>query len=334
MRVFVAGATGAIGQHLIPALVAAGHEVTGTTRSAEKADGLRGLGAEPVIVDGLDSGAVLAAVAGAEPDVIVHQMTALSSMGGNLRKFDKEFAVTNELRVKGTDYLVAAARAAGVRRLIAQSYAGWPNGRTGRAVKSEEDPYDPHPPASMTESLDAIRHVEKVVPGGVPEGLVLRYGSFYGPGTGTMFPDLVRKRRMPVIGSGAGIWSFCHIEDAAAATVAAVTRGLPGVYNITDDEPAPVSEWLPYLAECLGAKSPMHIPTWVGWLAAGEVGISMMTQIRGASNAKAKRDLGWSPRYPSWRQGFRDWAASLDVPAPNGPALRAVKKRALKKRAA
>ncbi|MGE5286222.1 MAG: NAD-dependent epimerase/dehydratase family protein [Micromonosporaceae bacterium] len=327
MRVFVAGATGAIGQHLIPALIEAGHEVTGTTRSAGKADGLQRLGARPVVVDGLDRAGVLAAVADAKPDVIVHQMTALSDLR-SFRRLDKAFAVTNELRTRGTDYLLEAARAAGVRRFIAQSYTGVPNIRTGGPVKSEEDPFDPHPPAAMTQTLGAIRHVETVVPGGVPEGLMLRYGGFYGPGTGNFLPDAIRKRKMPVIGSGAGVWSFIHIEDAAAATAAAVERGLPGVYNIVDDEPAPVSEWLPYLAECFGAKPPMHFPAWVGRLAAGEVGVSMMTQIRGSSNAKAKRGLGWAPRYASWRTGFRAWAAALEGPAEGGPGLKALKKRA------
>jgi nucleoside-diphosphate-sugar epimerase len=311
--VFVAGATGAIGQHLVPALVRAGHEVTGTTRSAGKVGGLRDLGAEPAIVDGLNRAGVLAAVSNAQPDVIVHQMTALSDLR-SFRRLDKAFAVTNELRTRGTDYLLEAARTAGVRRFIAQSHTGLPNIRTGGPVKSEEDPLDPHPPAAMTQTLGAIKHVEAVVSAGVPEGLVLRYGPYYGPGTGNLLPDAIRRRKVPVIGGGAGIWSFIHIEDAAVATATAVERGLPGVYNIVDDDPAPVSEWLPYLAECFGAKPPMHFPAWVGRLAAGEIGVSMMTQIRGSSNAKAKQVLGWSPTYASWRTGFRAWVDALDAP--------------------
>jgi len=306
MRVFVAGATGAIGQYLIPTLIAAGHEVTGTTRSSAKARQLKGAGAAPAIVDGLDRQAVLSAVKAAQPDVIVYQMTALASMR-NFRNFDKEFAVTNELRTRGTDYLLDAARQAGTHRFIAQSFIGWNNARTGGQVKTEQDPFDPDPLPATRQSMAAIRHVEKSVPGAVPEGLVLRYGMFYGPGASESMLDVVKKRRMPVVGGGTGIWSFTEVTDAAAATAAAVTRGAPGLYNVVDDDPAPVSRWLPHLSECLGVKPPMRAPAWLGKLLAGELVVSLMTEARGSSNAKAKREFGWTPRYPSWRDGFPVW---------------------------
>jgi nucleoside-diphosphate-sugar epimerase len=306
MRVFVAGATGVVGQQLVPSLIAAGHEVTGTTRSPAKATALQAAGATPVIVDGLDRQAVLDAVKAAQPEVIVHQMTALASMR-SFRNFDKEFAVTNELRTKGTDYLLEAAQQAGTRRFVAQSFSGWNNARTGGLVKTEEDPLDPDPVASTRKSMAAIRHVEQTVPGAVPEGLVLRYGMFYGHGASDSMLDIVRKRQMPVIGGGTGIWSFCEVSDAAAAAAAAVTQGAPGLYNIADDDPAPVREWLPYLAECLGAKAPMRAPVWLGKLLAGDLVVSLMTQTRGSSNAKARKELDWSPRYASWREGFRVW---------------------------
>jgi len=313
MRVFVAGATGVIGQHLLPMLTAAGHEVTATTRSPAKAGQLRQSGATPVVVDGLDAGGVLAAVTQAGPEVIIHEMTALSSMR-NLRGFDKGFAVTNELRTAGTDNLLAAARAAGTGRFIAQSYSGWPSVREGGPVKTEDDPLDPNPPAAtMAQSLRAIRHVEQAV-SGFPGGVVLRYGSLYGPGASEAMLDVVRKRLMPVIGGGAGVWSFCQAEDAASATAAAVTRGAPGIYNVVDDDPAPVAQWLPFLARCLGAKPPLRVPAWLGRLLAGDAIVAMMTVIRGSSNAKAKRELGWSPRYPSWRDGFPAWAGSSAAP--------------------
>jgi nucleoside-diphosphate-sugar epimerase len=306
MRVFVAGATGVVGQQLVPSLIAAGHEVTGTTRSPARAAALQAAGATPVIVDGLDRRAVIDAVKAAQPDVIVHQMTALTAMR-SFRHFSQQFAVTNELRTKGTDYLVEAARQAGTRRFIAQSYVGWTNPRGGHGVTTEEDPLDPDPLPSTRSSLDAIRHVEQTVPAAVPEGLVLRYGPFYGHGASDVMLDVVRKRQMPVVGGGTGIWSFCEVSDAAAATAAAVTRGAPGVYNIVDDDPAPVHEWLPYLAECLGVKPPMHAPAWLGRLLAGRMAVMLMTEARGASNAKAKRELGWAPQYASWRKGFPDW---------------------------
>jgi nucleoside-diphosphate-sugar epimerase len=303
MRVFLAGATGAIGRRLLPQLVAVGHTVVATTRTESKSDLLRSLGAEPVVVDGLDAGAVGEAVAHAEPDAIVHQMSALTG-AGNLRRFDREFAVTNRLRADGTDYLLAAARAAGVRRFVAQSFTGWPNERTGGPVKTEADPLDPIPPTAQRETMAGIRHLERAVLDAPLEGIVLRYGMFYGPGASDEMLELVRKRKLPIAGNGGGIWSLVHIDDAAAATVAALERGR-GIYNIVDDEPAPVGDVLTAVAEIIGAQPPRHVPVWLARLAAGEVGVSMLTQIRGSSNAKAKRELDWMPYWPSWRDGFR-----------------------------
>ena len=305
MRVFLAGATGAIGRRLIPQLVARGHQVTATTTSPDKVEPLRGLGAEPVVVDGLDAVGVGEAVARAEPEAIVHQMSALAGEP-DLRRFDRWFARTNELRTTGTENLLAAARASGVTRFVAQSYTGWPNIREGGPVKTEEDSLDQDPPAAQTESLAAIRELERAVLEAPLDGIVLRYGSFYGPGASEGFVELVRARKLPIVGSGAGVWSWIHIDDAAAAAVAAVEHGGRGVYNIVDDEPARVSDWLPYLAEQVGAKPPRRLPVWLGRLVAGEVAVSWMTRIRGSSNAKAKRELGWEPSWRSWREGFRD----------------------------
>jgi nucleoside-diphosphate-sugar epimerase len=305
MRVFVTGATGALGQHLVPALVAAGHQVTATTRTPGKVGQLRQAGAEPVVVDGLDREAVLAAVLAAAPDVVMHQMTALAEMK-NLRNVDRVFATTNELRTRGTDYLLAAAQAAGTRRVIAQSYINV-NERSGGRVKTEADPLDSHPVPSSARTVAAMKHVEQTVPVAAQEGIVLRYGSFYGPGASAVLIDLLRKRQLPMIGGGTGIWSFTEITDAAAATVAAVEHGAPGVYNVVDSDPAPVSEWLPYLAEVAGAKPPLRLPAWLGRLLAGEFVVAQMTQARGSSNEKARKELGWEPRYPSWREGFRAW---------------------------
>jgi 2-alkyl-3-oxoalkanoate reductase len=307
MKVFVAGGSGAVGRRLVPRLIAAGHAVVATTRDPRKGAQLRSLGAEPVVVDALDEQAVVGAVGRSEPEVVVHELTALPRVT-NLRRWDREFALTNRLRTEGTDNLIRAAQLAGARRLVAQSFSGWPNIRAGGPVKSEDDPLDPDPPAAMRESLDAIRYLERAVlsaPG--LEGVVLRYGSLYGPGTAMTneYAAMIRKRKLPVLGEGAGVWSFVHVDDAAAATVAAVERGAPGIYTIVDDDPAPVSEWLPQVARLLGAKPPRRIPVWLGRLATGEVGVSMMTQIRGSSNAKAKRALGWQPRHRSWRDGFR-----------------------------
>jgi nucleoside-diphosphate-sugar epimerase len=310
MKVFVAGATGALGKHLLPQLVANGHDVVGLTRTASKQDLIRSLGARPAVADALDPDAVAHAVAEAEPDVIVHQLTALSD-GIDMRHIDRDFALTNRLRTEGTDHLLAAGRAIGIDRFVAQSYAGWPFARTGGPVKTESDPLDPDPPAGLRTMLDAIRYLEDAVTGATwTDGIVLRYGGFYGPGTSiSLRPDgehveLIRKRKFPVVGNGAGVWSFIHIEDAAAATVAAIEHGDRGIYNVVDDEPAPVAEWLPAAASALGAKPPRRVPRWLGKIAAGEAATVMMTEIRGASNDKAKRELGWSPRYSSWREGF------------------------------
>jgi nucleoside-diphosphate-sugar epimerase len=305
MRVFVTGATGAVGQHLVPGLVAAGHQVTATTTSPGKVALLREMGAEPAALDGLDREAVIAAVRAAAPEVIIHQMTALAAMRAP-RQLDKDFTVTNELRTTGTDNLLAAAAAAGTRRVIAQSFTGWPNERSGGPVKTEADPLDPRPVPSSARTLAAIRHVEEAVPRGVPEGIVLRYGSFYGPGASEVMLDVVRKRQLPVVGGGTGVWSFTHIADAASAAVAAVTQGAPGVYNIVDSEPAPVAEWLPYLARVAGAKPPLRVPAWAGRLLAGEFITMRTTSARGSSNAKAVKELGWEPRFASWREGFLD----------------------------
>jgi 2-alkyl-3-oxoalkanoate reductase len=305
MRAFLAGATGAIGRRLVPQLVARGHQVTATTRSADKLDRLRALGAAPVVVDGLDAVAVGEAVARAEPDAIIHQMTALAGEP-DLKHFDRWFARTNELRTKGTENLLAAASAADVGRFVAQSYTGWTNIREGGPVKTEDDPLDPSPAKEQTESLAAIRFLEQTVLEAPLEGIVLRYGSFYGPGASASLVEQIRRRKLPVVGGGGGVWSWIHLDDAASATVAALERGKRGIYNIVDDEPAKASECLPYLAEVIGAKPPMHVPAWLGRFLAGEAAVGMMTEARGSSNAKAKRELGWQPSFPSWREGFRD----------------------------
>jgi nucleoside-diphosphate-sugar epimerase len=313
MKVLVAGATGALGKQLVPRLVAAGHEVVGMSRSAYKQDAIRAMGASPAIADALDPEQVARTVAEAQPDVIVHQLTALSG-SLDLRHFDRDFALTNRLRTEGTDHLLAAGRAVGMRRFVAQSFTGWPFARSGGPIKTEEDPLDPTPPEAMSRTLDAIRYLEDAVTNASwTEGIVLRYGGFYGPGT-SLGPDgelveLIRKRRFPVVGNGAGVWSFIHIEDAAEATVAGIERGRTGVYNIVDDEPAATSEWLPAVAAALGAKPPRHVPRLLGRLVGGEAAAVMMTEMRGASNAKAKRELGWQPHHPSWREGFAEAAA-------------------------
>ncbi len=306
MRVFVTGATGALGRYLVPGLVAAGHQVTATTRTAGKVSGLRELGADPVVVDGLDHAGVTAAVRAARPEVIVHEMTALGNMR-RLARLDRVFTATNQLRTQGTDILLAAAAAAGTRRVIAQSYTGWPNARAGGPVKTEEDPLDPDPAPSSTATLAAIAHVERVVPEQAAEGLVLRYGTFYGPGASGAMVEAVRRRRLPLIGGGTGIWSFTEIRDAAAATVAAVEGGAPGVYNVVDSDPAPVADWLPHLAQVAGARPPLRVPAWAGRLLADEFTVLCMTSARGSSNEKARKALNWEPRYASWREGFRDW---------------------------
>jgi len=308
MRVFVTGATGALGRHLVPGLVAAGHEVTATTRTPGKVAQVRAAGAEPAVLDGLDREAVIAAVRAAAPEVIVHQMTALAGGMRSLRNPDKVFAATNELRTRGTDNLLAAAERAGTRRVIAQGYAGpGPDKRSGGPLKTEADPLDWRPIRSAVQMPAAITYVDKTVPLEAPEGIVLRYGGFYGPGASDVLLDIVRKRQVPVVGGGTGIWSFIEITDAAAATLAAVGRGAPGLYNVVDDDPAPVAEWLPYLAQVAGAKPPLRVPAWLGRLLAGEFVAAQMTSSRGSSNQKARKELGWVPRYASWREGFRAW---------------------------
>jgi nucleoside-diphosphate-sugar epimerase len=307
MRVFVAGATGAIGKQLVPRLVAAGHEVHGMTRSESKQAMLKELGAVPVVADALDPDQVAEAVGRAKPEVIVHQLTALAEV--DFRHFERDFAPTNRLRTEGTDYLLSAGQAVGVRRFVAESNGAFPYARTGGAMKGEEDPLDPSPAREMRAMVAAIRHLEEAVLGADwTEGIVLRYGAFYGPGT-SMAPgeelfETVRKRKFPIVGDGGGVWSFIHVADAADATLAAVEHGSRGVYNVVDDDPVPVAEWLPALAQTLGAKKPMRVPRFIGRLFAGEAGAVMMTELRGASNAKAKRELGWLPKHASWRQGF------------------------------
>jgi nucleoside-diphosphate-sugar epimerase len=320
MKIFLAGATGAIGRRLVPLLVDSGYEVHAMTRSRSKQRGLSDAGAEPVLADGLDRTAVIKAVMRAEPEVVIHEMTGLSAMKG-LRDFDREFSLTNKLRTEGTDHLLEAAVAAGASRFIAQSFGNWNYERRGTFAKREEDALDDDPPAKQRRTLAAIRHVERAVSSSdALEGVALRYANLYGPGTGFAadgeIAPLLRDRRFPVMGDGAGVWSFVHVDDAARATALAIHRGAPGVYNVADDEPAPVSDWLPELAAALGAKPPRHVPTWVGRIAGGEVGVSMMTRIRGASNARAKRELGWRLAYPTWREGFRTGLAD----AQRGPA--------------
>jgi nucleoside-diphosphate-sugar epimerase len=309
MRMFVAGATGAIGRQLVPRLVAAGHEVHGMTRSESKQAMVRELGAVPVVADALDPDRVAEAVGRARPDVIVHQLTAAPA-DLDLRHFDRDFAPTNRLRTEGTDHLLSAGQAVGVRRFVAQGVGGYAAyARTGGPVKSEEDPLDPTPAREMRQTQAAIRHLEEaVLDADWTQGIVLRYGALYGPGT-SMAPgeeqfELIRRRKFPLVGDGGGVWSFIHVADAAEATVAAVMHGSRGVYNVVDDDPAPVAEWLPGLALTLGAKKPMRVPRFIGRLFAGQAGVVMMTDVRGASNAKAKRELAWRPAHPSWRQGF------------------------------
>jgi nucleoside-diphosphate-sugar epimerase len=310
MRIFLAGATGALGRRLTPLLIRGGHHVIGTTRSAGKVEQVRAMGAEPVVLDALDRDAVIAAVKAAQPDVVVHQLTDLSKPL-DMRRFDQSFAQTNRLRTAGTDHLLAAAQAAGAHRFIAQSYTGWVNQRTGGPVKTEEDPLDPNPTAASRETIAALRHLERgTTTARDIDALALRYGNFYGPttslGVGGDVLEMVRKRQMPIVGGGTGVWSFLHIDDAAQATAIAVERGAPGLYNIVDDDPAPVHKWLPYLATEIGAKPPMRLPAWLARPLLGEHGVSLMTAVRGSSNAKARRELQWQPRFRSWRQGFRD----------------------------
>jgi nucleoside-diphosphate-sugar epimerase len=299
-----------MGRRLVPQLVAWGHQVTATTTSAAKLDLLAQLGADAVVMDGLDAVSVGEAVAAARPDAIVHQMTAISVAHAgkpDLKHMDRWFATTIRLRTEGTDHLLAAAEATGVSHFVAQSYASWNGIRQGGWVKTEEDPLDPETGTAAHAGMEAIRHVEDVVLRA--DGAVLRYGGLYGPGATDDQVELVRKRQFPLVGGGTGYSSWVHLDDAASATVLAVEQKARGVFNIVDDEPAPVSEWLPYLAACAGAKRPMRVPKWLARLLAGEVAVTMMTEGRGFSNAKAKRELGWQLRYPSWRQGFKEGLA-------------------------
>jgi 2-alkyl-3-oxoalkanoate reductase len=312
MKVFVAGAAGAIGAQLIPQLVDHGHEVVGMTRSPSRRKAVEALGARPVIADALDRDAVGRAIAEAGPEVVVHELTAIGGKP-NMRRIDRLMAPTNRLRIEGTDNLLAAAEAVGARRFVAQSYTGWPFARVGGAVKTESDPLDPDPPAALRETLRGIRHVERSVTQiRWAEGIVLRYGNFYGPGTGISsdpnapMTRAVRKRQLPLVGDGGGVWSFVHIADAATATVQAIEYGAAGIYQVVDDEPAPVRAWLPALAKALHARPPRHVPRWLARIAAGEVATVWMTEVRGASNLKSKRELGWEPQHRSWRTGFAD----------------------------
>jgi nucleoside-diphosphate-sugar epimerase len=310
MKILVAGATGALGRELVPRLVERGHDVVGMTRAREKLERIRDLGAVAVVADALDPEAVARAVAETEPEVIVHQLTALSAGFGN-RRLDEAMAETNRLRTEATDHLLAAGHAVGVRRFVAQGFvgSGLALARTGARVKDEGDPLDPSPPDGARRTIEALRYLEGAVTGATwTEGIVLRYGSFYGPGTafapGGEYHEMILRRKLPLVGSGAGVWSFVHVADAAEATVAAVERGRRGIYHVTDDDPAPVAEWLPAAAAEAGAKAPYRVPRWLGRLAAGEAVVALMTEGRGASNAKAKRDLGWSPAHPTWRGGL------------------------------
>ena len=306
MRVFVAGGTGVLGRRLVPQLVARGHQVTATTTGPGKLGSLEQLGADAVVMDGLDAVSVGETVAAARPDAIVHQMTAISAAHAgkpDLKHPDRFFATTIRLRSEGTDHLLAAAEATGVSHVVAQSFGAFNGIREDGWVKSEEDPVDPGP-ASARKGAEALRHLEEVVVGA--GGAALRYGSLYGPGAIDDQVKLVRKRQFPLVGAGTGYMSWVHLDDAASATVLALEHKAAGVFNIVDDEPAPACEWLPYLAACAGAKRPMRVPPWAARLLAGEMVVIMMTEGRGFSNAKAKRELGWTLQYPSWRQGFRE----------------------------
>ncbi|GAA3637667.1 NAD-dependent epimerase/dehydratase family protein [Microlunatus ginsengisoli] len=309
MRVLVVGATGAMGTSLVPRLVEAGHQVLGTTRSAARVPAIQAAGGEGVVLEVLDRSAVAGALDRVRPEVVIHQATALQHLGASaLRNIDRAFAETNRLRTVGTENLLAAAGPAGVRRVVAQSFTGWTNEPVGGPVKTESDPFDPSPAANARQTLAAIRRLESLVTGAPEiEGVVLRYGGFYGPGTGLAREgeqtDAIRKRMFPVVGDGGGIWSFSHIQDAAAATVAALD-GPPGIFNIVDDDPAPVSVWLPFLADALGAPPPRRIPGWLARPLLGPHLFAMMTSARGSSNAKARRELDWQPTYRSWREGF------------------------------
>ncbi len=308
MRVFVAGGTGALGRALIPQLLENGYQVTGLVRTPEKGETLKAMGADSVIADPLNREELTEAIIAAKPEVIVHQLTALAQFG-SFKRFDQEYALTNRFRTEVTDTMLAAARVIGARRFIAQSSCGWPFARVGGPVKKEDDPLDPNPPAQFDETLAAIRYLEDTLLQTTDiQTVVLRYGFFYGPGTAIAqdgaIATLIREGKMPIVGKGSGVWSFIHILDAARATVVAVSQGAPGIYNIVDSEPVPVAEWLPLLAQVLGAPPPPTVPAWIAKLAIGEGGVSLMTQVRGGSNRKAISGLGWQPMFPNYRQGF------------------------------
>jgi nucleoside-diphosphate-sugar epimerase len=312
MRMFVAGGTGEVGRRLVPQLVQRGHEVVGTTRTPAKADQLRAAGAEAAVLDALDAEQMMRAVVDAKPEVVLHELTALSGPA-SIRRFDAFFEATNRLRTVGTDNLIAAALAAGARRIVVQSYAGWTYARTGGMVKSESDPLDEQPARNAAATLAAIKYAERATMAAPIEHVVLRYGGFYGPGNalgrdvgkdGELL-TMVRGRRLPIVGSGDGLWCFVHIDDAVSATVLAAEGSPQGIYNVVDDEPAQARSWLPYLAQAIGAKPPLHVPAWLVRPFVGEYVVMTMTTARGASNARARAQLGWQPRYPSWRDGFR-----------------------------
>jgi len=308
VKVFVAGSTGAIGRSLLPLLIEKRHDVVALVRTPARAKDVEALGARAAVADALDPDGLRAAIRRAAPEAVIHELTSLKGVT-NFRRFDQTFALTNRFRTRTLDTMLAAARSIGVRRFIAQSYCGWPYAREGSPVKTEDDPLDPTPPASFRESLAAIRYLEDTIRQARDiQAFALRYGNLYGPGTdisaeGTV-ADLVSRRKLPLFGSGAGVWSFIHVRDAASATVAAMSRGSPGIYNVVDDEPVPVNVWLPALANALGARPPRRLPAWVGALLLGDGGLSMMTLARGGSNAKSKRDLAWQPSFASWRRGF------------------------------
>ena len=317
MRVFVAGGTGVMGRRLVPQLVARGHQVTATTTGPAKLDLIARMGAAGVVMDGLDAASVGEAVATARPDAIVHQMTAISPVHAgkpDIKHPDRWFAATNRLRTEGTDHLLAAAQAAGVSTFVAQGYASWNGNPDGGPVQTEEEPLNPMTGTAAEPGMAAMAHIEEVVL--AAGGAVLRYGAFYGPGAIDDQVELIRRRQFPLVGRGTGYSSWIHLDDAASATVLAVEQDAQGVYNIVDDEPAPASEWLPYLAACAGARPPRRVPVWLARMLAGDQAVLMMTQGRAFSNAKAKRELGWQLRHPTWREGF-----VLEL-APSGAARR------------
>src|SRR4051812_11374707 len=318
MRVLVAGATGAVGLRVVRQLLERGHQVIGTSHRPERLPAVKELGAEALVIDGLERRTVGNAVVSARPDAIVNEMTALTA-DPDLRKFDESFAMTNRLRTVGTRYLLDAAVANGVARFVVQSYTGWNNETTGGSIKTEEHPFDPNPPASQRQTLAAILDQERMVLSARLEGIVLRYGNLYGPGASDNIIDLIRRRGLPIVGSGRGVWSWLHIEDAAAATVAAVENAHRDIYNIVDDHPAPTVEWIEFLASITDSPPPRHVPAWLARLFIGEAGVRWMTQGRGASNEKAKRALGWTPRYPSWRDGFREMVGVPEEKHANAP---------------